>query len=229
MAFAQLTYRQSLRDIEVCLATQTGKLYHMGLLQPVARATLADANEARDWRIYAEFVQRLIAQARTLYVAESFGVNLTNTVYALDATTIDLCLSVFPLGAFSANKGGSQAAYFAQLVGQHPHLYPFIHIPDGKLGDVNVLDILTPETGAFYVMDHGYIDFARLHGLHQAHAIFVTLAKSNIRSPPRLFQSHQSQDSGYLRPDDCIDQHESVEGSQHIGHPLAANTQYQWC
>jgi hypothetical protein len=178
LAFAQLTYRESLRDIEVCLGAQIGKLYHMGLRQPVARATLADANESRDWRIYAEFAQRLIAQARTLYLTEPFGIDLTNTVYALDSTTIDLCLSVFPWAHFRQTKAAVKLHTLLDLRGNIP---TFIHISDGKLGDVNVLDILTPEAGAFYVMDRGYIDFARLHGLHQAHAMFVTRAKSNMK------------------------------------------------
>jgi Domain of unknown function (DUF4372)/Transposase DDE domain len=194
LAFAQLTYRESLRDIEVCLAAQAGKLYHMGLRQPIARATLADANEARDWRIYAEFAQRLIAQARTLYVTESFGVDLTNTVYALDSTTIDLCLSVFPWAHFRQTKAAVKLHTLLDLRGNIP---TFIHISDGKLGDVNVLDILTPEAGSFYVMDRGYIDFARLHGLHQAHAMFVTRAKSNMRSR-RVYSNSTDRSTGVI-------------------------------
>ena len=179
LAFAQLTYRESLRDIEVCLAAQAGKLYHMGLRQPVARSTLADANETRDWRIYAEFAQRLIAQARLLYASESFGVELANTVYALDSTTIDLCLSMFPWADFRKAKAAVKLHTLLDLRGNIP---TFIHISDGKMANVNVLDILVPEAGAFYVMDRGYIDFKRLYGLHQAHAMFVTRAKSNMKS-----------------------------------------------
>ena len=194
LAFAQLTYRESLRDIEVCLAAQAGKLYHMGLRQPVARATLADANETRDWRIYAEFAQRLIVQARKLYLTESFGVDLTNTVYALDSTTIDLCLSVFPWANFRQSKAAVKLHTLLDLRGNIP---TFIHISDGKLADVNVLDILTPEAGAFYVMDRGYIDFTRLYGLHQAHALFVTRAKSNMRSR-RVYSSATDRKTGVI-------------------------------
>ena len=158
MAFAQLTYRESLRDIEVCLAAQAGKLYHMGIGEPVARSTLADANESRDWRIYAEFAQRLIAQARALYAGEALGVALSETVYALDATTIDLCLSVFPWARFRSTKAAIRLHTLLDLRGAIPS---FIHISDGKLHEVNVLDLLIPEAGAFYVMDRGYTDFDR--------------------------------------------------------------------
>ena len=177
MAFAQLTYRESLRDIEACLSAQAAKLYHMGFRQPVSRSTLADANEARDWRIYADFAQVLIAQARKLYREEGFGVELSNTVYALDATTIDLCLSVFPWAPFRSTKAAVKLHTLLDLRGAIP---TFIHIPDGKLHDVNVLDILIPEPGAFYVMDRGYLDFERLHVLHCAGSFFVTRAKSNM-------------------------------------------------
>ena len=177
MAFAQLTYRESLRDIEACLSAQTAKLYHMGLREPVRRSTLADANEFRDWRIYAEFAQRLIAQARRLYATESFGLDLTNTVYALDSTTIDLCLSVFPWAHFRSTKSAVKMHTLIDLRGNIPS---FIYISDGKLHDVHALDMLIPEPGAIYVMDRGYIDFARLHTLHQAGAFFVTRAKSNL-------------------------------------------------
>ena len=194
LAFAQLTYRESLRDIEVCLAAQAGKLYHMGLRQPVARSTLADANETRDWHIYAEFAQRLIAQARPLYAAESFGVELTNTVYALDATTIDLCLSVFPWADFRQTKAAVKLHTLLDLRGNIP---TFIHISDGKMADVNVLDILVPEAGAFYVMDRGYIDFKRLYGLHQAHALFVTRAKSNMKSR-RVYSAPTDRSTGVI-------------------------------
>src|SRR5881296_3615458 len=182
MAFAQLTYRESLRDIEACLSAQAAKLYGMGLRQPVSRSTLADANEARDWRIYAEFAQRLIAQARKLYAADSFGVELNSTTYALDATTIDLCLSVFPWAPFRAKKAAIKLHTLLDLRGNIPS---FIHISDGKLHDVNVLDLLLPEPGAFYIMDRGYIDFERLYQLHEAKSFFVTRAKSNLKAQRR--------------------------------------------
>jgi hypothetical protein len=178
MAFAQLTYRESLRDIEVCLSAQTAKLYHMGFRQEIKRSTLADANETRDWRIYAEFAQRLIAQARALYAGDSFDTELENTTYALDSTTIDLCLSLFPWALFRTTKSAVKMHTLLDLRGNIPS---FIHISDGKLGDVKVLDILVLEPGAFYVMDRGYLDFARLYAMHQALAFFVTRAKSNTR------------------------------------------------
>ena len=167
MAFAQLTFRESLRDIETCLSAQASKRYHMGFRNPVRRSTLADANETRDWRIYAEFAQRLIAQARRLYAGESLGVDLDNTVYALDSTTIDLCLSVFPWAHFRSTKAAVKMHTLLDLRGCIPS---FIHISEGKLHDVNVLDLLLPEPGAIYVMDRRYLDFARLYLLHQAGA-----------------------------------------------------------
>src|SRR5262252_5234379 len=179
MAFAQLTYRESLRDIEACLSAQAAKLYHMGIREPIRRSTLSDANEARDWRIYTDFAQVLIRQARKLYAVESFGVELCETVYALDSTTIDLCLSVFPWAHFRSTKAAVKMHTLLDLRGAIPS---FIHISDGKLHDVNVLDVLIPEPGAFYVMDRGYIDFGRLYMLHQAGAFFVTRAKSNFDS-----------------------------------------------
>lgn len=163
MAFAQLTYRESLRDIEVCLAAQVQKLYHMGIREPVSRSTLADANESRDWRIYADFAQVLIAQARTLYADDSLSIELVNTVYALDSTTIDLCLSMFPWAPFRSTKAAVKVHTLLDLRGTIPS---FIHISDGKLHDVHVLDLLVPEPGAFYVMDRAYLDFARLYALH---------------------------------------------------------------
>ena len=178
MAFAQLTYRESLRDIEVCLSAQVAKLYHMGFRQEIKRSTLADANEARDWRIHAEFAQRLIVQARKLYAGDSFGIELENTTYALDSTTIDLCLSLFPWALFRTTKSAVKMHTLLDLRGNIPS---FIHISDGKLGDVNVLDILVLEPGAIYVMDRGYLDFARLYVVHQAQAFFVTRAKSNTQ------------------------------------------------
>jgi transposase len=177
MAFAQLTYRESLRDIEVCLSAQASKLYHMGFREPVRRSTLADANETRDWRIYAELAQRLIAQARKLYADDDLGLELTNTVYALDSSTIDLCLSLFPWAHFRSTKAAVKMHTLLDLRGNIPS---FIHISDGKLHDVHALDLLLPEAGAIYVMDRGYVDFARLHALHQAGAFFVTRAKSNL-------------------------------------------------
>jgi transposase len=179
MAFAQLTYRESLRDIEVCLAAQQAKLYHMGIREPVARATLAKANELRDWRIYADFAQTLIAQARKLYAAEDLGLELTNTVYALDSSTIDLCLSMFPWAHFRSTKAAVKMHTLLDLRGPIP---TFIHISDGKLGDVNVMDLLVPEPGAYYVMDRGYVDFQRLFTLHQSGSFFVTRAKKNMHA-----------------------------------------------
>jgi len=179
MAFAQLTYRESLRDIETCLSAQAAKLYAMGFGDPVRRSTLADANEARDWRIYAELAQRLIVQARRLYNNEDLGFDLANTVYALDSTTIDLCLAVFPWAHFRTTKAAVKMHTLLDLRGNIPS---FIHVSDGKLHDVHALDLLLPEAGAIYVMDRGYVDFARLHGLHLAGAFFVTRAKSNMNA-----------------------------------------------
>ncbi len=186
MAFAQLTYRESLRDIVTCLRAQSTKLYHLGIRGSVARSTLADANEARDWRIHAEFAQHLIRIARRLYVDEPFGVDLKNTVYALDSTTIDLCLAMFPWAPFRSTKAAIKLHTLIDLRGNIPS---FIHISDGKLHDVNVLDELLPELGAFYVMDRGYVDFERLHRLHLAGAFFVTRAKSNLKAKRRYSQA----------------------------------------
>ena len=177
MAFAQMTGRESLRDIEVCLAAREAKLYHMGFREPVRRSTLADANERRDWRIYAEFAQRLIAQARKLYANEDLGLDLANTVYALDSTTIDLCLSVFPWADFRSTKAAVKMHTLLDLRGNIPS---FIHVSNGKMHDVHALDLLTPEAGAIYVMDRAYVDFERLHKLQLAGAFFVTRAKSNL-------------------------------------------------
>jgi hypothetical protein len=185
MAFAQLTYRESLRDIETCLSVQASKLCSMGFRDPVRRSTLADANEARDWRIYAELAQRLITQARRLYVNEDLGFDLANTVYALDSTTIDLCLAVFPWAHFRTTKAcpwrkQGAAVKMHTLLDLRGNIPSFIHVSDGKLHDVHALDLLLPEAGAIYVMDRGYVDFARLHVLHLAGAFFVTRAKSNM-------------------------------------------------
>jgi transposase len=194
MAFAQLTYRESLRDIEACLSAQPAKLYHMGFHGSVRRSTLADANQTRDWRIYAEFAQRLIAQARRLYVGESLSVDLTNTVYALDSTTIDLCLSLFPWAHFRSTKAAVKMHTLLDLRGNIPS---FIHISDGKLHDVHALDMLVPEAGAIYVMDRGYVDFARLYGLHQAGAFFVTRAKSNLNAH-RVYSAATDRTTGVI-------------------------------
>jgi hypothetical protein len=182
MAFAQLTYRESLRDIEACLRAQESKLYHMGIKSRVSRSTLADANESRDWRIYADFAQSLIGIARRLYATEPFSVDLNDTVYALDASTIDLCLSVFPWAPFRSTKAAIKLHTLLDLRGNIPS---FLHISDGKLHDVNVLDLLLPEPGAFYIMDRGYIDFDRLYQLHEAKCFFVTRAKSNLKAQRR--------------------------------------------
>ena len=182
MAFAQLTFRESLRDIEACLRAQSAKLYHMGIRSAVSRSTLADANESRDWRIYCDFAQSLIGIARRLYAEESFGVELKNTVYALDSTTIDLCLSMFPWAPFRSTKAAVKLHTLLDLRGNIPS---FIFVSDGKLHDVNILDELLPEAGAFYVMDRGYIDFERLARLHQAGSFFVTRAKSNFQASRR--------------------------------------------
>ncbi len=178
MAFAQLTYRESLRDIEACLRSQSTKLYHMGIRGGMSRTTLAKANEQRDWRIYADFAQALIQIARPLYADEDLGLDLDNTIYALDSTTIDLCLSVFPWAHFRSTKAAVKLHTLLDLRGNIP---TFIHISNGKLHDVNVLDILIPEAGAFYIMDRGYVDFARLYALHLAGAFFVTRDKSKLK------------------------------------------------
>ena len=179
MAFAQLTYRESLRDIEACLRAHRSKLYHMGIrASSVARNTLSKANERRDWRIYADFAQSLIRIARPLYAEDDLGLELDNTVYALDASTIDLCLSVFPWALFRATKSAVKLHTLLDLRGSIPS---FIHVSDGKLHDVNVLDILVPEAGAFYIMDRGYLDFERLFTLQLAGAFFVIRAKSNTQ------------------------------------------------
>jgi len=194
MAFAQLTYRESLRDIETCLLAQTAKLYHMGIRQPIPRSTLADANESRSFRIYADFAQILIAQARKLYANESIGIDLSDTVYALDATTIDLCLSVFPWAPFRTTKSAIKLHTLLDLRGAIPG---FIHISDGKMHDVNVLDLLAPEPGAFYVMDRGYLDFERLCALHRAGSFFVTRAKSNMNAH-RIYSSPTDRTAGVI-------------------------------
>ena len=176
MAFAQITFRESLRDIEACMAAHATKAYHLGLRGNFTRSNLADANERCDWCLYCDFAQALIRIARRLYVTEPFGLELDSTVYALDSTTIDLCLTMFPWAPFRSTKAAIKLHTLLDLRGNIPS---FIHISDGKWHDVNVLDILTLEPGAFYVMDRGYLDFARLYALNQSGAFFVTRAKRN--------------------------------------------------
>ena len=178
MAFAQLTFRESLRDIEVCLRAQHSKLYHLGIRGHVARSNLADANEKRDWRIYRDFANALIVEARRLYAGDAFGVDLDNTVYALDTTTIDLSLKVFPWAHFRTTKAAVKMHTQIDLRGNIPS---FIHVSDGKMHEVNVLDLITPEPGSFTIMDRGFLDFARLYRLTQAGAFFIIRPKSNTR------------------------------------------------
>ena len=185
MAFAQLTYRESLRDIEACLRAQQGKLYHMGIRASVSRNNLANANRVRDWRIYADLALGLIQTARKLYANDKFGVELENTVYALDATTIDLCLSLFPWASFRKSKGAIKLHTLLDLRGNIP---TFIHISDGKLHEVKTLDLLPVEPGAFYVMDRGYLHFKRLYRITQSCAFFVIRAKTNLKC--RRIYSH---------------------------------------
>ena len=199
MAFAQLTYRESLRDIEVCLRGNRSKLYHMGIRTRVSRSTLADANEHRDWRIYADFAQVLIARARELYANEDFGVDLDATVYALDSTTIDLCLSLFPWARFRKTKSAVKMHTLLNLRGSIPE---FIHVSDGKMGDVRVLDILVSEPGCFYIMDRGYTDFARFYTMHQSRAFFVTRTKRNFQFKRRY--SHPVDKATGVRSDQTI-------------------------
>ena len=177
LAFAQLTYRESLRDIEACLRSVDSKLYHMGIRGRVSRSTLADANEAHDWRIFSDFAQVLINIARPMYASESLGFDLDNTVYALDSTTIDLCLSVFPWARFRARKAAIKMHTLLDLRGPIP---TFIEVSDGKVHDVNILDSIVPEADSFYVMDRAYVDFARLHVFHRSGAFFVTRNKKGI-------------------------------------------------
>ena len=178
LAFAQLTHRESLRDIEVCLRAHRDKLYHMGIRGGMARNTLANANAKRDWRIQADIAQALIRIARPLYAGEDLGLELDNTVYALDSSTIDLCLSVFPWALFRSTKSGVKLHTLLDLRGNIP---AFVHLSEAKLHDVNVLDLLVPEPGAFYVMDRGHVDFKRLCLLDRLGAFFVIRAKSNIK------------------------------------------------
>ena len=200
MAFAQLTFRESLRDIETCLRAHTTKLYHLGIRGRIARSTLADANEKRDcWRIYQDFAVRLIGVARKLYAGDSFGVELENTAFALDTTTIDLSLSLFPWARFRKTKAAVKLHTLLDLRGNIP---TFIHISDGKLHEVNVLDQIAFEPGSFYMMDRGFLDFARLHALHLAQAFFVIRAKSNMQY--RRVYSHPIDKTTGLRCDQTI-------------------------
>jgi len=199
LAFAQLTYRESLRDIEACLRSVGSKLYHMGFRGKVSRSTLADANETHDWRIYADFAQVLIHIARPMYASESLGFDLDNTVYALDSTTIDLCLSVFPWARFRSRKGAVKMHTLLDLRGPIP---TFIEVSDGKMADVKILDSIVPEPNAFYVMDRAYVDFERLHVFHVAGAFFVTRTKKGIRLRRRY--SHPIDASTGVRSDQTV-------------------------
>ena len=199
MAFAQFTYRESLRDIEACLRVAQPKLYHMGIRGKVSRNTLAHANQVRDWRIYADFAQILIGIARPLYANENFGVDLDQSVYALDSTTIDLCLSLFPWAKFRTHKAGVKLHTLLDLHGNIPSL---IYITNAKVHDVNILDLIPFEPGALYIMDRGYLDFARFHTIHTASAFFITRTKSNFRFK-RLY-SHPVDKTKGLRSDQTI-------------------------
>ena len=199
MAFAQLTYRESLRDIETCLGSIGSKLYHMGFRSTIARSTLADANESRDWRIYAEFAQALIAIARPLYAHDPIGVELNQSLYALDSTTIDLCLSLFPWAKFRQHKA---AVKMHTLLDLHGNIPSFIRITDGKVHDVNILDEIFPEAGAFYVMDRGYIDFTRLFVFTLCSAFFVVRTKENVLLQRRY--SHLVDKSTGVRSDQTV-------------------------
>ena len=199
MAFAQLTYRESLRDIQACLRAAQPKLYHMGIRGGVSRNTLANANKTRDWRIYADFAQILIREARRLYANENFGVELDNTVYALDSTTIDLCLSLFPWALFRQRKGAVKLHTLLDLRGNIPTVCIITH---GKVHDVNILDEIVPEAGAIYIVDRAYTDFARFHAIHHSSAFFVTRAKSNFKCK-RLYSNSVDKRTG-LRCDQIV-------------------------
>lgn len=194
MAFAQLTYRESLRDIQTCLSAQASKLYHMGFREPVRRSTLADANEARDWRIYAEFAQRLIQRARKLYAQDTFRGELDHTVYALDSTTIELCLSMFPWAAYCSSQAAVKMHTLLELRADIPS---FVHISDARTQDVTMLDLLLPEPGAFYVMDRAYLDLDRLYALDQAGSFFITRAKRGVNMR-RVYSCPVDRDSGLI-------------------------------
>ena len=199
MAFAQLTYRESLRDIEACLGSISGKLYHMGFRGRIARTNLADANEAHDWRIFADFAQVLIGVARPMYAHDPIGVDLDHSLYALDSTTIDLCLSLFPWARFRAHKGAVKLHTLLDLRGNIP---TFIGITDGKVADVTMLDEILPEAGAFYVMDRGYLDFERLYVFTLSAAFFVTRTKKNVLLQRRY--SHDADPAAGVRSDHTV-------------------------
>ena len=199
MAFAQLTYRHSLREVEACLRVVKSKLYHMGIHSSISHSNLAHANHQRDWRIYADFAQILIQRAKQLYLGDDLGLDLDATVYALDATTIDLCLSLFPWAKFRRTKGAVKLHTLLNLQGDIPE---FILISDGKLHDVNVLDHLMPVPGAYYVMDRGYLDFERLYVLHQAKSFFVTRSKRNFNFSRRY--SHEVDKSTGVQCDQTV-------------------------
>jgi hypothetical protein len=199
MAFAQLSYRESLRDIEACLRSVGGKLYHMGFRSKVARSTLADANESHDWRIFADFTQVLIGIARPLYAHDPIGVDLDQSLYALDSTTIDLCLSLFPWARFRQHKA---AVKLHTLLDLHGNIPTFIRITDGTVHDVNILDEILPEPGAFYVMDRGYIDFERLYVFTLSAAFFVVRTKENVLLERRY--SHPVDKSTGIRSDQTV-------------------------
>jgi hypothetical protein len=194
MAFAQLTYRESLRDIEACLSAQPAKLYAMGFRSPVRRSTLAEANESRDWRIYAELAQRLMLQARKLYATEDLGMDLDAAAYALDSTTIDLCLTLFPWAHFRSTKSAVKMHTLLDLRGNIP---TFIRVTTGDVHDVNILDQIIPQAGAYYVMDRGYLDYARLYRIHLSGAFFVTRAKRNLDAS-RIYSNQVDKQTGIL-------------------------------
>jgi hypothetical protein len=216
LAFAQLTYRESLRDIEACLRAHREKLYHMGIRSRISRSTLADANEVRDWRIYADFAQRLIGMARKLYAEDSFGVDLKETVYALDTTTIDLCLSVFPWAPFRRAKAAVKLHTLLDLRGNIP---VFIHISDGKMHEVNILDQLAPQPGAFYIVDRGFLDFERLFR-SRSRQFLCYKGKGQPEGAAALFPSSGSLHRVDLRPDDRA---YGVLFAQRLSDPVAAN------
>lgn len=216
MAFAQLTYRESLRDIEACLRALGGKMYHMGFRSPVARSTLADANETRNWRIFADFAYKLIATARELYIHEPMGVELDQSLYALDSTTIDLCLALFPWARFRQRKAAVKMHTLLDLRGNIP---TFIRVTDGKVHDVNLLDEIVPEAGAFYVMDRGYIDFERLFVFTLSSAFFVVRTKSNVLLQRRY--SHPVDKNTGVRSDQTVFL-SSYESASVVSRPPAA-------
>lgn len=199
MAFAQLTYRESLRDIEACLRAMQSKLYHMGIRSQISRNNLSNANNTRNWRIYADFAQVLIHKARSLYANENIGIDLDNTIYALDSTTIELCLSLFPWAGYSQTQAGVRIHTLLDLRGSIPSV---VEITDAKVNDVLILDLLIPEPGSFYIMDRGYLDFERLYTLHQSLAFFVIRSRINIKS--RRLYSHAVDKSTGLRSDQTV-------------------------